>query len=140
MALALCLTLGTEERLERTIGADQMQIALLRADLRAWLATHQVEGDCRDAVLLACSEAVANAIEHGYRDDPFGMIDMVATVTADAVEVRVTDHGIWRGEVTDVARGRGLQLIQESMDEVLFDRTDGTTVTMRRSRRRSPDR
>jgi len=136
----LCLTLGTEERLERTIGADQMQIALLRADLRAWLATHQVEGDCRDAVLLACSEAVANAIEHGYRDDPFGMIDMVATVTADAVEVRVTDHGIWRGEVTDVARGRGLQLIQESMDEVLFDRTDGTTVTMRRSRRRSPDR
>jgi serine/threonine-protein kinase RsbW len=136
----LCLTLGTEERLERTIGAERMQIALLRADLRGWLTSHEVEGECRDAVLLACSEAVANAIEHGYRDDPFGMIEMVATVTADAVEVRVTDHGIWRGPVIDVTRGRGLQLIHESMDEVLFDRTDGTTVTMRRSRRRSPDR
>ena len=74
----LCLTLGTEERLERTIGADRMQIALLRADLRAWLTAHEVEGDCRDAVLLACSEAVANAIEHGYRDDPFGLTYFVA--------------------------------------------------------------
>ncbi|MCY1141685.1 SpoIIE family protein phosphatase [Actinoplanes sp. Pm04-4] len=131
----LCLTLGTEERIERTIGADRMQIALLRADLRAWLVAHEVEPECRDAVLLACSEAVANAIEHGYRDDPFGMIDVVATVTTDAVEVRVTDRGTWRGAVSDVARGRGLQLIRESMDQVLFDRSDGTTVTMRRGRR-----
>ncbi|GAB2593479.1 hypothetical protein Aab01nite_36100 [Paractinoplanes abujensis] len=131
----LCVTLGTEERIERTIGADRMQIALLRADLRAWLVAHEVEPECRDAVLLACSEAVANAIEHGYRDDPFGMIDVVATVTDDAVEVRVTDRGTWRGPVTDVSRGRGLQLIRESMDQVLFDRSDGTTVTMRRGRR-----
>jgi serine/threonine-protein kinase RsbW len=131
----LCLTLGTEERIERTIGADRMQIALLRADLRGWLVSHKVEPECSDAVLLACSEAVANAIEHGYRDDPFGMIDVIATVSADAVEVRVADRGTWRGPVVDVARGRGLQLIRESMDQVVFDRTDGTTVTMRRSRR-----
>jgi serine/threonine-protein kinase RsbW len=131
----LCLTLGTEERLDRTIGADRMQIALLRADLRVWLVGHAVEAECRDAVLLACSEAVANAIEHGYRDDPFGMIDVAATVTDDSVEVRVTDRGVWRGAAVDVARGRGLQLIRESMDQVLFDRGDGTTVTMRVGRR-----
>ena len=129
----LCLTLGTEERIERSIGADRMQIALLRADLRGWLDAHGVDSPCRDAVLLACSEAVANAVEHGYRDDPFGMIDVVATVTADAVEVRVTDHGTWRG-ATDAARGRGLQLIRQSMDQVLFDHGGGTTVTMRRRR------
>jgi serine/threonine-protein kinase RsbW len=131
----LCLTLGTEERIERTIGADRMQIALLRADLRGWLDSHEVDPQCRDAVLLACSEAVANAIEHGYRDDPFGMIDVSATVTTDAIEVRVSDHGTWRGAATDLTRGRGLRLIRESMDQVLFDRGDGTTVTMRRSRR-----
>ena len=131
----LCLTLGAEERLERRIGADRQQIGLLRADLRTWLVSHEVENDCREAVLLACSEAVANAIEHGYRDDPFGTVEIVATVTADAVEVRVTDHGIWRDAVTDVARGRGLQLIRQSMDQVLFDRGEGTTVTMRCGRR-----
>ncbi|HEX5201721.1 SpoIIE family protein phosphatase [Paractinoplanes rhizophilus] len=130
----LCLTLGTEERMERSIGAERMQIALLRADLRAWLVSHGVGPETRDAVLLACSEAVANSIEHGYRDDPFGTIDVVATVTEDAVEVKVTDRGTWRGAVTDVARGRGLQLIRQSMDQVLFDRSDGTTVTMRRAR------
>ncbi len=130
----LCVSLGTEERIERTIGADRMQITLLRADLRAWLVSHGVEPETRDAVLLACSEAVANSIEHGYRDDPFGMIDVVATVTADAVEVKVADRGTWRGPMTDVSRGRGLQLIRESMDQVLFDRSDGTIVTMRRAR------
>jgi serine/threonine-protein kinase RsbW len=130
----ICLTLGTEEHIERSIGADRVQIALLRADLRGWLDAHGVDSTCRDAVLLACSEAVANAIEHGYRDDPFGMIDMAATVTADAVEVRVSDHGVWPGAMADVSRGRGLQLIRQSMDQVVFDRGDGTTVTMRRKR------
>lgn len=130
----LCLTLGTEERIERSIGADRVQIALLRADLRGWLDAHEVDPVCRDAVLLACSEAVANAIEHGYRDDPFGMIDVTATVTADSVEVRVSDHGVWQGPVADVSRGRGLQIIRQSMDQVMFDRSDGTTVTMRRKR------
>jgi serine/threonine-protein kinase RsbW len=130
----LCLALGTEERIERSIGADRVQIALLRADLRGWLDAHEVDPVCRDAVLLACSEAVANAIEHGYRDDPFGMIDVTATVTADSVEVRVSDHGVWQGPVADVSRGRGLQIIRQSMDQVMFDRGDGTTVTMRRKR------
>jgi anti-sigma regulatory factor (Ser/Thr protein kinase) len=130
----LCLSLGTEERIERSLDADRQQIALLRADLRAWLIGHGVEPDCQEAVLLACSEAVANAIEHGYRDDPFGLIDVIATVTAEAVEVRVSDRGTWHTAQTDVARGRGLQLIRESMDQVLIDRSDGTTVTMRRSR------
>jgi serine/threonine-protein kinase RsbW len=134
----LCLALGAEERIERSIGADQMQIALLRADLRGWLDAHGVGPQCGDAVLLACSEAVANAIEHGYRDDPFGMIDVVATVTADTVEVRVTDHGTWRDMTADAAGGRGLQLIRQSMDQVTFDRGNGTTVTMRRRREAAP--
>jgi len=134
----LCLTLGTEERIERSIGADRMQIALLRADLRGWLDAHGVDPQCTEAVLLACSEAVENAIEHGYRDDPFGMIDVVATVTAGTVEVRVTDHGTWRDVSADAALGRGMQLIRQSMDQVTFERDDGTTVTMRRRRQAAP--
>ncbi|BCJ44920.1 hypothetical protein GCM10010168_85060 [Actinoplanes ianthinogenes] len=128
----LCLTLGTEERLERSLGADPLQIALLRSDLRSWMIGQGVDEDCLSAVLLGCSEAVANAIEHGYRDDPFGVVDVSATITDDAVEVRVSDRGSWRGP--GHSRGRGLKLIEESMDEVLFDRVDGTTVTMRRHR------
>ena len=126
---------GTEERIERTIGADRMQIALLRADLRAWLVAHEVEPDCRDAVLLACSEAVANAIEHGYRDDPLGEVDVVATVSAEAVDVTVAHHGVWAEPEPGSPRGRGVQLIRQVMDQSTFDHSDGTTVTMRRIRR-----
>lgn len=131
----LCLALGTEERMERSIGADPVQIALLRKDLRGWLVSHDVDDQSTQAVLLACSEAVANAIEHGYRDDPFGIVDVTATISADAIEVKVTDRGDWKGSASDVSRGRGLQLIRQVMDQVTFDRTDGTTVTMRRTRR-----
>jgi serine/threonine-protein kinase RsbW len=130
----LCLTLGTEERMERRIGADPVQIALLRKDLRSWLAARGVDQESGQAVLLACSEAVANAIEHGYRDDPFGIVEVAATVSAAAVEIRVSDHGSWRSAQTDVARGRGLQLIRQVMDTVAFERGAGTTVTMRRAR------
>jgi serine/threonine-protein kinase RsbW len=131
----LCLTLGTEERMERAIGADPMQIALLRKDLRNWMAAHNVDDESSHAVLLACSEAVANAIEHGYRDDPFGTVHVSATVSADAVEIRVADRGSWRPGRADVARGRGLQLIRQVMDQVSFERDGGTTVIMRRARK-----
>ncbi len=131
----LCLALGTEERMQRAIGADPMQIALLRRDLRNWLAANAVDDESADAILLACSEAVANAIEHGYRDDPFGTVEVSATVSSRAVEIRVTDRGTWRPARTDVARGRGLQLIRQVMDQVGFERGGGTTVTMRRTRK-----
>jgi serine/threonine-protein kinase RsbW len=130
----LCLTLGTEERMERSIGADPLQIALLRKDLRGWLASHAVDDESAQAVLLACSEAVANAIEHGYRDDPFGTVEVAATVSREVVEIRVADHGTWRPADPDVARGRGLRLIRQVMDQVEFDHGGGTTVTMRRIR------
>ncbi|BFU46435.1 SpoIIE family protein phosphatase [Krasilnikovia sp. MM14-A1004] len=134
----LCLAMGTEERLERSIGADPMQIALLRKDLRGWLAAHAVDADSSEAVLLACSEAVANAIEHGYRDDPFGMVRVVASVAGSAVEVRVADRGTWRQTREEDVRGRGLRLMRQVMDEVVIARGEGTTVTMRRGRRGQP--
>ena len=134
----LCLALGTERRLERTIGADPVQIALLRKDLRGWLVAHAVDDDSAEAVLLACSEAVANAIEHGYRDDPLGEVDIVATVSPEAVDVRVADQGAWAEPEAGGLRGRGLQLIRKVMDEVAFEHGAGTTVTMRRIRGRAP--
>jgi serine/threonine-protein kinase RsbW len=128
----LCLALGTEQRLERAIPADPRLIASLRKDLRGWLGSHAIDEDTRHAVLLACSEAVANAIEHGYRDDPTGVVLVAATVLPDAIEIEVRDRGSWRPESPDLVRGRGLHLIRQVMDQVTVERDAGTTVTMRR--------
>jgi serine/threonine-protein kinase RsbW len=128
----LCLALGTEELLERTIGADPMQIALLRKDVRGWLGARGIDSESSQAVLLAISEAVGNSIEHGYRDNPFGTVDVTATIGQDAIEVTVSDRGVWRTTGTDLSRGRGLQLIRQVMDEVaVVPAGEGTTVTMR---------
>jgi serine/threonine-protein kinase RsbW len=129
----LCVALGTQQRLERAIPADPTHIAPLRKDLRGWLAAHDVDEESRHAVLLACSEAVANAIEHGYRNDPYGVVTVAATVLPGGVEVQVRDLGSWRPERADAARGRGMELMRRVMDEVIVERDAGTTVTMRRA-------
>jgi len=132
----LCLALGTDENLHRTIPADPMQIALLRKDVRGWLTAHDVAPECVQAVLLATSEAAGNAVEHGYRDNPRGIVEVSATISDEAIEVRVADHGVWVAGPGELARGRGLQLIRQVMDEVdIVHGPLGTTVTMRRTRR-----
>ncbi len=133
----LCVALGTEQRLERAIPAIPTQIASLRKDLRGWLAAHSIDEDSGHAVLLACSEAVANAIEHGYRDDPAGVVEVAVTLLPDAVEVQVRDRGSWRSASSGDGRGRGLDLIRQLMDHVEIDRDAGTTITMRRAQRGS---
>ena len=132
----LCLALGTDRELERTINADLMQIALLRKDMRDWLASHDVDQESSAAVLLAASEAAENSVEHGYRDNPLGTVRVTATISDDRIEVRVADHGFWVPTGVGGPRGRGLQLIHELMDEVKVVPTEGgTTVTMRRIRK-----
>jgi serine/threonine-protein kinase RsbW len=104
----------------------------LRRELLPFL--QEVFGDDPEAVsdlLLACSEAVANAIEHprGRRD---GVIDVVARVVDHQVVLSVHDNGQWRDEQTSDDRGRGFVLMHQLADVSLERRVDGTTITMRR--------
>jgi anti-sigma regulatory factor (Ser/Thr protein kinase) len=83
-------------------------------------------------VLVAVTEAAANAIEHAY-----GPVDAAFDVQAEAgddgeVTVVVADQGRWRPP-RGHNRGRGTLLMQELMDH--FEVTsgeEGTVVTMRR--------
>jgi serine/threonine-protein kinase RsbW len=132
----LCFALGTDEVLERTINADPMQIALLRKDLRGWMTSHNVEAESSQAVLLATSEAAGNAVEHGYRDNPLGLVEVAAVISEDAIEVQVIDRGVWLEPRGEASRGRGLRLIRQVMDQVEIEHgPDGTTVYMRRGRK-----
>ncbi len=136
----LCVSIGAEPRLERSIPADPHRISALRGDLRGWLAGRGVDDDSRDAILLACSEAVANAIEHGYRSAAHGVVTVTATLSGDDVVVRVRDQGSWRDPGPDDAargRGRGLFLVRELTDAMDIEKDGGTTVTMRRRVKRA---
>lgn len=129
--LALChVPLGSRLALE--LPSEPSALRSLRALLRRWLA--QVEASDADvhAIVLACSEACTNAIEHAGAA-PDEMIAFEAVLSEGAVEVVVRDRGHWREGRPPSDQGRGLELIDALMDEVQLETApEGTTVRLRR--------
>jgi anti-sigma regulatory factor (Ser/Thr protein kinase) len=90
-----------------------------------------VDPDQSMDVLIAVGEAVANAIEHGHRDRPDGVIRVDGRALADRVQLTVTDSGSWKPPrpAADSTRGRGIALMRALVQEVAIDPgTAGTTV------------
>ena len=103
----------------------------LRTALGRWLDANGAAPGEGPEIVLACSEAVANAIEHAYGPDG-GVVELVARRAHDDVAITVKDRGRWRPPRPS-DHGRGRLLMESLMDEVTTDAgRDGTTVTMRR--------
>ncbi|NUT48522.1 MAG: ATP-binding protein, partial [Saccharothrix sp.] len=101
--------------------AQPGRLAELRARLDAWLAAEGLSEDDRYDLLLAVNEAASNAVEHAYGPGQHGSVHIDADARPDgSVRVAITDHGGWRvPPPTLSARGRGLLLMRENVDEVL---------------------
>jgi len=116
--------------LELEFPADASQLAPARHALRGWLKRARVNPDQSMDVLIAAGEAVANAIEHGHRHNPQGVISIDATAMVDRVQLTITDTGSWKPPQSgDSTRGRGIALMRGLMQEVAINPDDtGTTV------------
>jgi serine/threonine-protein kinase RsbW len=122
------------------VAADPRSAARTRAEFASWLKTHFTLGAQRfNDLLVAVYEAIANAAEFAYVDDPplRGTVDVSAAydVDSDTLAVAVDDHGHWRESFPAPAavppRGRGLHLMRVLADKVAIDRTPhGTHVTL----------
>ena len=107
-------------------------VALVRHSLGRWLEQRGVAADRVHDLMLAASEACANAVEHpvGARAAAF---EFEANHSADEVTIVVRDFGRWRAEEVNEARGRGLRLIKLLMTDVDVVRSGrGTEIVMRR--------
>jgi len=93
-----------------------------------------------DDVELALTEALANAVVHGAKEDPSKMIEcLVACDEARGMLIVVRDPGTGfdpsalpdccHGENLYRSQGRGIFLINQLMDEVVF-RNGGTEIHM----------
>lgn len=77
---------------------------------------------------IAVGEAVANAVEHAYRDTTG---DFVLRLTARDGKVigEVRDLGIWRERLPGAERGRGLAILRATTQRLKLDHSPkGTTV------------
>ena len=119
--------LGDPEQLR--FPAEPESVPRLRRVLTRWLREHGASGDEIDRVVLAVSEAGANAVEHAYSPEERSFDVHLATNGSEAV-VEVRDRGSWRPPRGE-NRGRGLVLMEGLLDRVEVDAgADGTTVTL----------
>jgi PAS domain S-box-containing protein len=119
--------------LEMDFTADARHMGPSRAALRSWLTQAGVESDQIQDMLVAAGEAVANAIEHGHRDRPDGLISLRANAVADGLQVTVIDRGVWKTprQVPGEYRGRGISLMRCLVQDLSIQSNDaGTTVHM----------
>ncbi|MEV6071296.1 SpoIIE family protein phosphatase [Nocardia sp. NPDC052001] len=121
--------------LEIDFRADPGELAPVRHALRDWLTSCGLDAQQISDVVIAIGEACVNAVEHGHRDRPAGVIRLRATALADQLWLRVTDSGTWKNPdpvATAVGRrGRGIALMRGLMDRVtIVPGRTGTTVEM----------
>lgn len=119
------------DRLTLRLPASPDRLTVLRSRLENFLSAHGVaDADLFD-LIIAVSEAAANAIEHPVRPAE-STIHVIAEIHDDQVDVTVRDTGSWRTQSPSAVRGRGLDLIGALADVDLQRETDGTSLVMHR--------
>jgi anti-sigma regulatory factor (Ser/Thr protein kinase) len=107
-----------------------VELSGLRAQIGTWLVSVGCEEDVTADIVLATSEAAANAIEHGASETQRG-VSVVGRVVDGVVSIVIRDHGRWRDPGPPANRGRGLSIMRQLMDGVTVEpRADGTVVRL----------
>jgi anti-sigma regulatory factor (Ser/Thr protein kinase) len=105
---------------------------LLRRRLQDWLAEQGISQREQFDVLLAASEAFANAVEHPQLPAA-AVVDVVGHVDGDELELTIRDYGVWRNERERAEGGMGFPIMWTVMQDVEVDsQREGSTITLRR--------
>jgi serine/threonine-protein kinase RsbW len=111
--------------------ADSVPEARLR--VRTWCEGVRVDGHIQGDLLLAVTEAAANAVQHAYPEGRAGTFSLDARREAGDVVVEIRDQGVGMGAATPSrGGGLGLEIIRRMFpDSTLCEADPGTRVTIR---------
>jgi len=116
------------------VPAASERLHQLRQALMAWARRVGLAAEAVSDLVLATYEAMANVVDHAYRDCSSGLLNLHARAdrTHRTVTVTVTDYGRWRPpQQGPTLRGRGLALIRGLAQHTeIRPGQDGTTVAM----------
>lgn len=116
-----------------TVPAEAGSLAVLRRELRSWLAETGADPEICADILLAIGEAATNAAEHAHDGTGRSVrIVLHAAVTRGALRFTVSDDGSWKTPPESSGhRGHGIRLMKALVDRVaVTSSADGTTVEM----------
>ncbi|HXV93405.1 MAG TPA: ATP-binding protein [Pseudonocardia sp.] len=113
--------------------ADPRELPAMRRRVGHWAERNGLPRDVLIDLQLALGEALANGVEHAYRDGAAGTVDVRLGIRCSAVAVKVVDHGRWRPRPRFRGhRGRGLEMIEQLAHRVRVRATRrGTRVSFR---------
>lgn len=118
--------------------------SFLRSTIGAYCARQNPALDIISDIKTAVSEAVTNAIVHGYENNPDGIIEVYAEIANNVLDLRISDSGVGIDDVNQAMcdfyttkgneerSGLGFTIMKSFMDtlEVKSYPNEGTTVIM----------
>lgn len=133
VGLEVLLYRHPSEDLNLTVPAEPASLAVVRGQLRRWLAIAGVDPEVSADALLAVGEAASNAAEHAVLGVGHTVEMTVRASLSDGwLRFGVSDNGCWK-PVPEFPghRGHGLRLIKALVDATdLIATNNGTTVEM----------
>jgi anti-sigma regulatory factor (Ser/Thr protein kinase) len=130
------------ETFSKSYPATADSVAEARRALAAFADRAGADDDRLEAIRLAASEAVTNAILHAYRSDQSGTIQISASYVKDEVWLLIGDAGSGlRARSNSSGLGLGLAVIAQLADEfqILSRGSGGTELRMRFKLAAPPD-
>jgi PAS domain S-box-containing protein len=124
---------GSVGRFRRRRPAVATTVPLLRRELTEWAQAVGVGDEPLQAVRLAVSEALTNAVVHAFVKREPGTVQLLASTGEDALEVRVIDDGAGMGPRPDSpGLGMGVPMIGKLCSTVdLCEGPDGKGTEVR---------
>jgi serine phosphatase RsbU (regulator of sigma subunit)/anti-sigma regulatory factor (Ser/Thr protein kinase) len=111
-----------------TLSAIPLAAPIVRSMLHRLCDQYEIDEERRFSIITAAGEAVANAVEHAYRDEEPGQVQVRFFVDATTVQIEIEDYGRWRPFQRREERGRGIVLMHELMDRVRIISEQSRTV------------
>ncbi|MBS4175497.1 anti-sigma B factor RsbW [Bacillus sp. FJAT-49736] len=138
--------MGAFDYIEMKIPAKPDYVGVIRLTLSGIASRMGFDYEIIEDLKIAVSEAITNAVQHGYKNNPDGQIGISFGIFTDKLEVIVVDSGKSfdfnkvRGAIGPYHErnqnnmlhegGLGLYLIESLMDEVEILQNEGVTVIM----------
>ena len=134
-------------RMTISLLSQPVNVGLARVAVAAFFSQLDLILSELEEIKVAVSEAVSNAILHGYKREPDGWITVSAAIYPEGMEIAVEDRGEGfegeprppGGDGEEQGFGMGFALMRSFMDEVVLVSKpgQGTQVIMRKKTRGS---